>query len=169
MRAKSATSWVCSPSTPPVHTHPSLLHSRTPTGRLLLVSSLPSGFTFSACRPPSRDGSKNLASGKKASQVKGLAGPKLCLQVWLPLLPVTLLPHPHAANSPPPCKALASKSVPKGDRPAMHCLSSARSPRSSSPNRVISCSRLPSLCASPFPPFLDSSPPPPFFEHSMPF
>ena len=97
-------------------------------------------YLFGAQATPSRDGNKSHASGKKASQVKGPAGPRLHLWVWLPLPLIMPLPHPHPANSPLPHKALASESMPKGDRPAVCCLSSARSPRSSSPNRVISCS-----------------------------
>jgi len=114
------------------HTYPSLSHLRTQTGQLLLVSLPPSGFTFSAYRPLSRDRSKSPISVVKASQVKGLVVSRLHLQVWPPLLPTILLPHPHTANSPPPCKALASESMLKGNRLATHCLSSARSLRSSS-------------------------------------
>ena len=56
------------PPTPLVRTCPSLSPSRTQTGRLLLVSSLVSGYTFSVRRPPSRDGSKNLdLSGRMPS------------------------------------------------------------------------------------------------------
>jgi len=84
-------------------------------GQLLLVLSLPSGFTFSVHRPPSRDGSKSLALAVKASRVKGPAVPRPRLWVQLPLLPTMPSPHPHAANSPPPYKALASESVPKGN------------------------------------------------------
>jgi len=130
---------------PPSHTSPACTcplssHLRTQTDRLLLVWSLLSGSTFLVHRPPSRDGSKSLASAIKASQVKGLAVPRVRLQAQPPQLPTMLPPHLHAANSPPPSPALASESMHKGDRSAARCLSSARSPRSSSPNRGVSCS-----------------------------
>jgi len=147
------------PLTSLAHTRPSLSRSRTLTGRLLLALLLPSGFTFSVRRPPSRDGSKSLASVVKASRVKGPAVPRPHLWVQLPLLPIMLSPHPHVANLPPPRKALASESVPKGNRSAVHCLSSARSPRSSSPNRVVSHSRLPSPLSPPIVPGQFSSTP----------
>jgi len=75
-------SWVCSPpSTSLAHTHPLLLLLRTLIGRLLLVSSLPSSFTFLVCRLLLRDGSKSCASGNKASRVKGVAVSRLYLWV----------------------------------------------------------------------------------------
>jgi len=124
---------------------------------------------FSVHRPPSRDRSKSLTLVTKASWVKGLTVPRTCLWVWPPLLPIIPLPHPHATNSPPPRKALASESVPKGDRSAMCYLSSARSPRSSSPNRVVSHSQLSSPLSSP--PYCPWTVPlhPLFFEHNVPF
>jgi len=138
-------------------------------GQLLPVLLLLSGFTFSVCRPPSKDGSKSLVLVAKASQVKGPAVPRMRLQVQPPLLLIIPLPHPHTANSPLPHKALASKSMHKGNKSAMYCLSLVRSPRSSGfpwRSEPFSTTLHP---AFPFPTFPGQFPSPPIRACRTPF